>query len=303
MSLLDDLLRNPDGFALSEQPVITLLYDRLPVGYDWLNRLGVLNQIEALKESPEASVAQNWSAEKPLLANVTFDNLHAVEIAGLAGALPEAVQQRCIWSGGWRIDLKELMASHRGHIVLRYTGQAGDPIEQYLALYKLASVFPPSGLLGVVLEPAWASHPGELVFNLVEPEMLNVVRDSPPFLYWSGFIALEAESYTFLVSRGHHLFGLPDFAWVHQEAQDPQEVQHVFHDLLTYFLDQQIAPEAGHVVAVNEDHAYEFFAVEDSLSILRGAGETLIVHPLSAEEQLELGSRLDDQYGTYGTPN
>ena len=101
-----------------------------------------------------------------------------------------------------------------------------------------------------------------------------------------------------LVERGHHLFGLPDFAMavIDEANADPLATQHTFHDLFTYFHTENVQPKQGTVVAMDEDHAFEFYDLEDALQDLTGYHNTIIVHPLSPEEQEVLGTAADQQF-------
>lgn len=296
MSLFQKFFLNQSQPVESELPILSLLYSRLPTGSDFLERLHTLANEGPEPFEPELSIESHWrDGQKPLLAEVAWGQ-HKVEVAGLFAPLPSIATERCIWPSYWRPDIKELMASHQHNIILRYAGTHPDPIERHVALYLLANIFPTESLVGVANEPAWTCHPAVVIPNIMNPEMLQVVRESPPLLYWTGFMALEAEGYLWYISRGHHLFGLPDFAFLAHDPGDALEVQNLFHEMFTYlyFNKKQVGP--GDIVGIDEDHAYEVVEIEDDLQILRGVGTTYILHPLSPEEADSLAAEIDAAY-------
>lgn len=279
-------LENPD-FAASPAPVITLLFERAPKGLGIPQRLDEVFPVEAGDATVELEVEADWREDRSLLLRFTAGE-HVVEAAGLVNPVPGPVADRCIWSGFWRPDIKELLASHQAHLMLRYTGEAIDTVEKFIFLYKIALVFYSEVLVGVLSEPAWVSHPANILPNLLSEEMLPVVREDPPLLYWTGFVEMEAAGENWWVSRGHHLFNLPDFVLHKELIEDPQAVQEVFHELFHFAYFQQQPLNPGNLVAINEDQAYEIVPLDESLKQLGGPGETHIVHPLTPEEAQEI---------------
>jgi hypothetical protein len=114
--------------------------------------------------------------------------------------------------------------------------------------------------------------------------MLQVCRDSPPLLYWTGLVIFQVAEFQWYVSRGHHLFGQKDFAYMADEAAQPLDIQNLFHELFQYCYFEEKSLQAGDVIQIGDDHYYEFYELDKELEMLENMGETLIVHPLAREE-------------------
>lgn len=248
------------------------------------DRLNLISAFEPVTTEPHLNVEQDWRSSESLLAELSFDN-HLIEIAGFPSPLPAQAAERTILASNWAADVKELMNSHLLHVVLQYGGHHPDPIEQYIALYKVAALFDEEDLLGVANEPAWTAHPREMIQNILDPELLKVCRQSPPLIYWTGFVKAmlgEEERWTF--TRGNHLFNVPDFAWLLEYGADPLHAHDVFHELFHYCYYENSDVQPGDAIQVDNDVYYAFYEADGPYETLKGEGRLLIVTPVSEAE-------------------
>jgi hypothetical protein len=121
-------------------PVITLLFHRLPSDGRWQRQLDRINRLEPLRNEAQLELDPKADQSSHLLGTVRF-NQHVIDLAGANIPLSDEAIEFCVWSTPWAVDFKELAASHQAHLHIVYTGVATDPIEQYIALYKVALLF------------------------------------------------------------------------------------------------------------------------------------------------------------------
>jgi hypothetical protein len=292
-------LSNPD-FSASEKLVLALLYDRLP-RLDLPTLFAQLDRWEPLDEQPRLSIEQDLDTGSMLFATLVF-GAHTIHIGGLPSPLPQKSVERCIVQSAWNPDWKELAQSHLANILLVYDGTHTDPIEQYLALYKVAGLLVTDGLLAVVNEPAWTSHPAAVLEQILDARFFPVVRQNPPLVYWTGYIQAILGEERWFLTRGNHLFGMPDFAWPVEEFTDPMEVLNRFHEVFYYFYFEQEDLQAGDVLNIDEENFYTFLALGEPHQALNGMGTTYVLQKLHADEVEQLMENRDIQEDpTYGS--
>lgn len=296
MEVINRLMKDGDWMA-SETPLLTLLYDELP---ELDLQAGPEDMANLEPHTPLPMVSPIDPGRGGLLAygaRVAFGE-HEVEVAALPAAMPEHVMERCVWPTPWPGSEKELMAGHRYQVVLYYTGQNADRVEQFLALYKTAKLLGNRPILGVVIEPAWMAHPGAIANKLLEGDMLKIVRASPPWLLWTGFHVVDWGEEVYYVSRGHHLFDLPELAIAAAELPDAQLVQQTFHDLLQYFYYGERTVIPGDVVALDESRFFElehFEALQDAWQARFGIFRLRVVDAAEEAAQEALARELRQQ--------
>jgi len=285
-------LEQPD-FAARTQPALNLLYSRKP-GLslsDLEARLEELGGLEPLRTTPRLELEADWNESSVLLAALTFDD-HRIEIAGFAAPMPAASVERCIMASNWSVDFKELLQSHMLYITLCYEGSVSDPIEQYVALYKTARLFMDENLLGVANEPAWTCHPINVLEQMTDPAFLPMLRQSPPLIYWTGFVKGMMNDEYWALTKGFHIFGVPDLVTDVSSQEDLQHWHDVFHEVFHYLYFEQSDVQAGDALQINEDDFLLFEAIPDTHDNLRALSDTLYARTASADEV--------DSYGLIG---
>ena len=257
MKLFDKFFLQKASFTESDLPVITLLYDRLPI-VDEVRLKKVLSEIEPSPQlKPQVSIEKDFNDGGVLLAEASFGN-HLVEIIGIQAPVPKDVIERCILPSHWAADIKELMQSHRGNVVLCYAGSDPDPVEQYLALYKVAAGLRDDNVVGVLNEAAWSCHPAPIIEKLISPDLIQVCRDSPPLIFWTGFLIIETDEGFWFFTKGYHLFGLRELVMFSEQPEGVQKVIEIFNELFYYFFFEKPEVQTGDVLGLNENQFFEF---------------------------------------------
>lgn len=264
MELFNKFFLGKRSFADSPEPVITLLYERTFTP-DLFDRLGRLDEIEPLSAAPRLRIEQDWETGSVLLAETHFDS-HVVQIAGMPAPLPQNVYEKTVYPTGWAPEFKELLQSAGANIILQYAGTATDPIEKYLALYKVAFCLDNERLLGVVNEPAGTAHPRGVIAHILDFELLSVARQSPPLPFWTGFQKVEWNDEIYFLTKGFRFFDLPDLIAHSGTDGDPGELQSLFYEIFHYMYFENKEVIAGDALNVNDNLYYLFGEPEEELA-------------------------------------
>ncbi|MCE3007847.1 MAG: hypothetical protein LW884_05800 [Bacteroidetes bacterium] len=297
MQLFQKLFLSKPNLEASTQPVICLLYDRLPT----LNlevALQALDSFEPMAEKPLLRIEQDLKTGSMLFATVSWE-AHTIHIGGLPSPLPPAVVERCIIPSPWNPAWKEMAQSHGANLILLYEGKAHDTVEQYLALYKVAAALRTDGTLAVVNEPAWTCHPVEIVDQILDPHFLPMVRHSPPLVYWTGLLSVDWQEEQWLITRGNRLFRLPELAWPVDELTDPMEVLNTLHEIALYFYFEGKDLHAGDLLNIDEQNYFTFKHLGEARASLESHGATLVVERVHADEAETLMEQDTDNQETY----
>jgi hypothetical protein len=282
MGIFQKYFLNQPDFSESKRPVVTLVYDQFPSD-DWMNQLSRIGEYEPTRTEPVLSLEDNSAASIRLCGSIGYDE-HVIDMLGLPSPLPQTVIDRCVLASNWSADFKEIMQSHLCYIVLAYDGHHENLIEQYLSLYKVASLLVTDHCLGLVNEPAWTCHPASTIKRILEPELLQMVRKSPPMIYWSGFVHGELYDTNWVFSRGYHIFNIPDLAAAIDDMSDAMDWFETFQEIFYYIYFSKAEVQAGDAIRIDDYNFYRFFALDESVAVLEGVGPTLIVERTSEEE-------------------
>lgn len=200
-------------------------------------------------------------------------NLHA---AGLATPLPQDITDRTIMISPWGAQIKAAMRQHRIHLSLVYGAGHPDPIEQMIALYKTASLFENEDLLGIVNENAWTAHPPA---DYLTPELINRFRQEIPFNLWFGYVRFftDHEAY-WLVTKGHHIFDVPDLAYFVKPGENADAVVNMFINVFYYLCEDDVEAVAGDTLELRgSGHKLVFTEVTELAEDLMGPSGTLVI--------------------------
>jgi hypothetical protein len=201
---------------------------------------------------------------------------HQLQIAGLAVPLPPDLIDRTVMVSPWGAQIKAAMRQHRAHISLVYARGHTDPIEQMIALYSLASAFETEDLLGVVNPQAWTAHP---TADYLSPTKLAQFRHEIPFNLWVGYVRFYTDHQSYwLVSKGHHIFDIPDLAYYVEPGQDPDAVINLFINLFHYLYQQDVFVTAGDTLEIHgSGQQLQFSEVTELIDDLMGPSGTLVI--------------------------
>ncbi len=228
-------------------------------------------------------------SSKTIHGFIEFED-HKILLLGNAARFPDHVMESCIHTAHWQNSFKEEILSTQATLNLVYAGKSQNPIENYIALYKIAACFYNDKLLGIINEPAWTYHPAGLLPKMIFNNMVNLCRNSPPFLFWTGFIktSLDVSSpfsnqkSNCFFSKGHHVFGIPDFAF-YSDHTDPMKVKKLFNDIIEYAWFEKKDLQSGDYIGFEENEVYELVEPEESIEFLESPTKTLVLRYMNAE--------------------
>lgn len=265
------------------RPSLTLGFQNLPAEALFNERfIPELHKIEPLQTDVLFDL-QYKDDEQALWATFSFEK-HTFGIWGKSiQQLNENIIQNYINPSHWQLSLKEpfLKTSYLLHMTT-LKPVPKDCIETYIALHKVALSFASFGLLGVLNEPSWQFLPPFILQKMLLQGMANVCRNAPPWLFWTGFIKIFLSSDSILLcSKGHHVFGLPDLAFVTNSSANINKIQQIFNQVIEYAWFENKSLQAGDLLAWSETEQYELLEPEENLPIFQSPFGTLILKPLN----------------------
>lgn len=290
MVLFRKFFLNKPALVESTVPVVELTFAQLPS----VPLAQMLPKAVFQQQYPgyyNLALEQDRPATEHYLATVSFGE-HAVDVASVPGPLPPIVLERCLLPSHWDAGFHQQARNMGAHVIFAYSGAAQNPIEQYMALYTVAAQWVPHGAFALFNEPAWTCHPAHYSQALIRPEMQTVCRESPPLIFWTGFLKLDASqslsgdgnTALWFLSRGNHLFGVPDFALQSAYAQDARIAQEVFAEIFQYFYFDNRDIQPGDFLQIDQRGIFEFMDGEELRELFGGMGKILIVRPSNRQE-------------------
>lgn len=256
--------------------------------YPPINRQPGIHLVYASADLPTSSARiPNWSAPETFsldwteqdpqccLGRITL-NEHILHVAGLAMPLPQEVIDRTIMVSPWGAQIKAAMRQHRVHLSLVYGSGHHDPIEQMVALYQAASIFENEDLLGMVNANAWTAHPPA---DFTSVERINRFREEIPFKLWFGYVRFYIDHEAFwLVTKGHHVFDVPDLAYFVRPGEDADAVINMLINVFYYLYEEDVAVVAGDTLQFSgSSHQLVFREVTELVEDLMGPAGTLVI--------------------------
>ena len=239
-----------------------------------------LNGFAALENSKPKL---NWQIQSPerCLGELRFAN-HHIQIAGLRAPLPSEVVDRTINISLWQPQIKAGMRQHQLHLSLIYRGESRDPLSRMIALYQTAHVLKNENLLGVVNEPAWTAHPTADFLSL---QKIEGFRQEIPFILWFGYVRIFVDKQRYwLVTKGHHLFDVPDLASFVASAENEEALINQFINLFYYLYEQDVVVAPGDTLEIGETgEVMQFTEVTAFAETLLGPAGTLVIEKKSPE--------------------
>lgn len=265
----------PSSYPTWTQPVIHLVFAsaELPL----ISKATLTARItSAVNLGPEA-VSLEWAQQdaQHCLGTARMGQ-HTLFIVGMSAPLPPDVIDRTVMVSPWGAQTKAAMRQHRAHISLIYARGHHDPVEHMIALYSLASAFETEDLLGVVNPNAWNAHPAA---DFLSPTRLAQYRREIPFNLWFGYVRFYTDDQSFwLVTKGHHVFDVPDLAYFVGPGQDPDEVITLFFNVFHYLYENDVFVTAGDTLEIRgTGQQLQFSEVTELIDDLMGPAGTLVI--------------------------
>jgi hypothetical protein len=204
---------------------------------------------------------------------------HTLFIVGMAAPLHADVIDRTVMVSPWGAQIKAAMRQHRAHVSLVYAKGHADPVEQMIVLYSLASAFETENLLGVVNPQAWTAHP---TADFLSPASLIQFRREIPFNLWVGYVRFYTDDQSFwLVTKGHHIFDVPDLAYFVEPGQNPESIITMFINVFYYLFENDVFVTAGDSLEIHGSGLkLQFSEVTELIDDLMGPSGTLVITKL-----------------------
>lgn len=203
-------------------------------------------------------------------------NDHQIWVSGLPNPLPIEIVDRTVHTSRWQPQVKTAMRQHQSHISLVYTGTHHDPIEKMIALYQTAYALADENLVGILNPEAWVAHPPA---DFLLPEKINTYRQRFPFGLWIGYIKYYLDKDRFwLVTRGHHVFDVPDLAYFIQPGDSMDTIIRDFSNIFFYIYEEDVFVTAGDSFSIaGTDEKLEFQEIDEEDTFLMGPSGTLVI--------------------------
>jgi len=235
------------------------------------------SRLQSLTGQVPSKATADWqirSSDK-CLGDLRFGS-HHVQVAGLANSLPPEVIDRTINVSPWQVQIKAGMRQHQSHLSLVYRSGSPDPVERMVALYQAAHTLKSENLLGLVNEPAWTAHP---TADFLSPEKIEGYRMNLPFILWFGYVRIFVDKQRYwLVTKGHHLFDVPDLAYDVESEEEEQSVIDHFINLFYYLYEQDVVVQPGDTLEIGKSgETLQFSEVTDFTETLLGPAGTLVI--------------------------
>jgi len=274
---MSDLPQTPDSFT----PALHLIYTTPELQSP--DQAKLTSRLRRFSDLTGEDPSLNWqiNASDKCLGDLQFDQ-HHVQIAGLANPLPQQVIDRTINISLWQAQIKAGMRQHQSHLSLVYRGKAPDPVERMIALYQVAHSLNNENLLGVVNEPAWTAHP---TADFLSIEKVEQFREEIPFILWIGYVRIFVDKQRYwLVTKGHHLFDVPDLAYFIESAGEEETVINHFINLFYYLYDQDVFVTAGDTLEIGKSgETMRFSEVTEYAETMMGPAGTLVVEKVKPD--------------------
>ncbi len=258
------------AYPPTKRPELHLIYasDQLPIPDE-----------AALQRCLDAEGACNltWVQQDPSksIGRASLDG-HELLIAGLPIPLPPEVIDHTVMVSPWQAQTKAAMRQHRAHISLVYHRGHHDPIEAMIAIYRLACAFANEDLLGIVNTNAWTAHPPA---DFLKPASIASFRESIPYNLWFGYVRFFTDDPGYwLVTKGHHIFDVPDLAYYVQPAESSDDIIRLFINVFHYLYEEDVFVTAGDTLEVGTSgQQLKFVEVTEWEEVLMGPSGTLVI--------------------------
>jgi len=221
------------------------------------------------------------------LGELQFDQ-HMIRFAGLSNPLPREIIDCTIHPSPWGAQIKAGMRQHQSQLSLVYAGGHHDPVEQMIALYQAAHAFSSEDLLGILNQNAWTAHPPG---DYLSPEKIQSYREVIPFNLWVGYVKffVDEENY-WLVTKGHHIFDVPDLAYFLRPGENAEQIINHFINIFYYIFEQDVVVTAGDTLEISKKGQYlRFSEVPEGADFLLGPSGALVIEKITPDDIAQQG--------------
>lgn len=220
----------------------TVLYDALPE-LDAGSQQGALERLVGPCAVEWAGVGPEGG---PLMGGVAAFGEHQVAMVALPAPVRPEVLDVTVEVSPMPDDERQAMREHRAAIRVLYVGSEQDPVEQLVAMYRVAGVLLDLGGVGVINERAALAQPFELAAALI-----SQLGDDPlPIQLWTGAITFalgqnEAVSRLLVRTYGMDQCNLPEFAIYIRDRLQADDAYHALMNVCLYFVQDRVELTLG----------------------------------------------------------
>ena len=251
-------------------------------------KLGVLVPVFTAKVS-EARIAKNMkrlNAPVPNIGLQTLSGAGRLDIDGqlvdfilIEAPLPQSLLDYICQVTHWSDGDKAILRKHSKHFIAWYAGNA-DPVTAYVTLMKAAWALAGPEMTGVVMEDAVNFLPPKMVTHMLSKETIPTLYKSVPVGMLTGFLKFFGEHGTWCATRGHEVFGVPNFAmWVAPPKQ-PSDALDIFGPLFNYAYSAKVVFNEGETMEL-AGQLFRFERVVEFREYVESPyGETLVLTPI-----------------------
>lgn len=271
---------NSSTQSSTKAPALIFVFDKLPELSE--QRLAkVITSVEPLKT--KVTFEMKAAAPEALLADLAFET-HAFQLVGFNAPVPASVTNYTIQVSHWQKSDKDILNGHKAHVICYYKGQAQDPTEQLIALYKVAYALCNEGLLGVLDDASWNCMPSRVVKDQMKPDMLASCRKHVPVGIWTGFVKFfKSDNSVWFCSKGFDRFGVNDFAYLGQPPEASFALN-LFTNLFNYLYTSGGKMQVGHTAQLGADLYIRLREVYEYQDYLNGPFGTMVIEKIKASE-------------------
>lgn len=257
------------------------LFQQKPLWDDW-DLAGAISSFEPL--STPVNVIIQDVAPQGRQATIRFEN-HTLRLLEMPGHIPEQTLQNTISVSHWSQDAHKRLLAYTYHIACLYEGTNTDPIEQLIAVYKVAAsirqkrkrlLSSEEVMLGLLDEAAWTCMPTNAIEMCLQPASLAANRQMIPLGLVTGFVKFfKPDGNVWFCTKGHHRFNVPDFACLAPSNQS-QTVFDLFIHLFRAVWLHHLVLQVGETAQIGSTNV-RFDPVYEYENFLRGPEQTLVV--------------------------
>lgn len=270
-------------FRIIPQPAIHLIYGAK--NFPNLNTKIIVESIKSIEDPLSGGeVDASWAIQERqrCLGKIQIDQ-HHIQVAGLSNPIPDEIIDCTVHTSPWGPQIKAVMRQHRSHISLVYTGNCFDPVEKMIALYKAAHALTNEDLSGILNENAWTAHPPA---DFLSPEKILSYRQELPIILWVGYVKFFTDEHNYwYVTKGHHIFDVPDLAFYMREEDDLKQITLHFNNLFFYISEEDVVVTAGDTLEIARTNQFlRFRAVPEDADFLMGPSGTLVIEKIDPKD-------------------
>lgn len=272
MGLFKNVFGKKEGGSSSRRnknaPNLIMTFNQLPIlNYRLIAQK--IQSIEPINGRVEVVPDNGRDREPGLMAIITFLD-HKIKLIGIEDVLSDEILEYTVDCSNWADEEKMYIASHRSYIICEYEGTCKNPTEIYIAIYKVIYAFIREGLKGVINVDAWTCQPVNVVSNLMAKDMLFVARNHPLLTMWTNYIQLNTRKGTWIFTKGYHIFGIPDLAYLAQTDREIEEVNELFAEVFHYGHGNNMKFHVEQTLRIGNGKLIRFKKVEEEKDLIDG---------------------------------